>query len=285
MKKVNITFEFFPPKIQTAAIQLRDTATILAQLKPEFFSVTFGAGGSTRDGSIETIQMLQTETKIPVAPHLSCIGSNRETIIEILDSYKAMGLKRIVALRGDLPPGMDPEQSEMRYASDLIKLIRDATGDYFHLEVAAYPEMHPQAVSPAEDIQNLKRKFDAGANSAITQYFFNSDAYFYFLDECAKQNIFNPIIPGIMPITQYTKLQRFSTICGAEIPRWLLKRLESYGDDEESIKAFGLEVVYNLCQHLISGGAPALHFYTLNQAEACVTLLQMLGHGRENFSL
>jgi methylenetetrahydrofolate reductase (NADPH) len=285
MKKVNISFEFFPPKTQTSIIQLRDAATILAQLKPEFFSVTFGAGGSTRDGSIETIKMLQTETKIPIAPHLSCIGSEKTMLLETLQGYQALGLKRIVALRGDLPPGVSPEQSPMRYASDLVDFIRRETGDYFHIEVAAYPEVHPQALSPIDDIQNLKRKFDAGANSAITQYFFNPDAYFYFLDECAKQNIFQPITPGIMPITHYTKLQRFSNICGAEIPRWLSKRLESLGDDEESIKAFGLEVIYNLCQHLISGGAPGLHFYTLNQAEACVTLLQMLGHQQGNFSL
>lgn len=273
-----ISFEFFPPKAQTAAIQLRDTASILANLKPEFFSVTFGAGGSTHDGSLETIRMLQAETAIPVAPHLSCIGTSREYIDGILQIYQAMGLKRIVALRGDLPHDSTTPAGDLSYASDLVAFIRKQTGDYFHIEVAAYPEVHPQASSPAEDILNLKRKFDAGADRAITQYFFNPDAYFYFLDECAKQNIFNPIIPGIMPITQYTKLQRFSSICGAEIPRWLCKRLEAYGDDHESIKAFGLEVIYNLCQHLVAGGAPALHFYTLNQAEACVMLLQMLGH-------
>lgn len=283
--KVNISFEFFPPKTQTALIQLRDTATILAQLKPEFFSVTFGAGGSTHDGSLETIKMLQTETAISVAPHLSCIGAKQSYISEIIQTYLDMGIKRLVALRGDLPQGIDPAEGELLYASDLVRYIRKETGDYFHIEVAAYPEVHPQAFSPADDIINLKRKFDAGADSAITQYFFNPDAYFYFLDECAKQNIFKPIIPGIMPITQYSKLQRFSTICGAEIPRWLCKRLEAYGDDQESIKAFGLEVVYKLCQSLIEGGAPALHFYTLNQAEACVTLLQMLGAKHSTYSL
>jgi methylenetetrahydrofolate reductase (NADPH) len=275
--KATISFEFFPPKAQTAAIQLRDTASILAQLKPGFFSVTFGAGGSTHDGSLEIIRMIQAETSIPVAPHLSCIGTSREYLLDVLRIYKEMGLKRIVALRGDLPHDSATPPGDLTYASDLVAFIRKETGDYFHIEVAAYPEVHPQAISPAEDILNLKRKFDAGANSAITQYFFNPDAYFYFLDECAKQNIFSPIIPGIMPITQYSKLQRFSSVCGAEIPRWLCKRLEAYGDDHESIKAFGLEVIYNLCQHLVAGGAPALHFYTLNQAEACVTLLQMLG--------
>lgn len=278
--KVDISFEFFPPKAQTAVIQLRDTATILAQLKPEFFSVTFGAGGSTHDGSLETIDMLQKETSIPVAPHLSCIGTTRDYLLGVLDIYKMMGVKRIVALRGDMPQGIDKQEGDLRYASDLVAFIRKETGDHFHIEVAAYPEVHPQASSPIDDIQNLKRKFDAGADSAITQYFFNSDAYFYFLDECAKQKIFNPIIPGIMPITQYSKLQRFSSVCGAEIPRWLCKRLEAYGDDQESIKAFGLEVIYNLCQHLVTGGAPALHFYTLNQAEASVTLLQMLGNNQ-----
>lgn len=277
---VNVSFEFFPPKAQTSVIQLRDSATILAQLQPEFFSVTFGAGGTTHDGSLETIGMLQTETKIPVAPHLSCIGTTRDYLQSVLETYKRMGLKRIVALRGDLPHGDVIQTGDLHYASDLVAFIRKETGDHFHIEVAAYPEVHPQASSPVDDIQNLKRKFDAGADSAITQYFFNSDAYFYFLDACAKQNIFNPIIPGIMPITQYTKLQRFSSVCGAEIPRWLCKRLEAYGDDHESIKAFGLEVIYNLCQLLIAGGAPALHFYTLNHAEASVNLLQMLGNNR-----
>lgn len=281
--KVDVSFEFFPPKLQTSVIQLRDTATILEKMQPEFFSVTFGAGGSTRDGSIDTIKLLLSETTIPVAPHLSCISSTKEEIASMLAVYQALGLKRIVALRGDMPS--DAVQSgELRYASDLVDFIRHKTGDYFHIEVAAYPEVHPQATSPADDILSLKRKFDAGANSALTQYFFNPDAYFYFRDECAKLQIFNPIIPGIMPITHFDKLIRFSSVCGAEIPRWLSKRLESYGNDLESIKAFGLEVVYTLCQKLITGGAPGLHFYTLNQAETTVMLLQMMGRDHSDFS-
>lgn len=282
---VNVSFEFFPPKTQTGVIQLRDTATMLTQLKPEFFSVTFGAGGTTHDGTIETIKMLQSETKVPLAPHLSCIGSSFAYIDELLDIYKKMGLKRIVALRGDIPPGFEVKHNDMQYASDLVAYIRKVTGDYFHIEVAAYPEIHPQACSAADDIQNLKRKHEAGADSAITQYFFNPDAYFYFVDACAKEKIFMPIIPGIMPITQYDRLQRFSKVCGAEIPRWLCKRLEAYGDDHESVKAFGAEVVYNLCQRLVAGGVPGLHFYTLNHAEASVMLLQMLGRQGANFSV
>jgi methylenetetrahydrofolate reductase (NADPH) len=283
--KVKVSFEFFPPKTETSMIQLQDTATILAQLQPEFFSVTFGAGGTTHEGTIGTIKMLQAETDLPIAPHLSCIGSSYEYVAELLHTYQSMGLNRIVALRGDLPQNMEIKSSDMRYASDLVAFIRKETGSYFHIEVAAYPEIHPQALTAEDDIQNLKRKRDAGADSAITQYFFNPDAYFYFLDACAKQGIFMPIIPGIMPITQYARLQRFSNVCGAEIPRWLSKRLEAYGDDHESVAAFGAEVVYNLCQRLVAGGAQALHFYTLNQAEPTVRLLQMLGRQGANFAV
>jgi methylenetetrahydrofolate reductase (NADPH) len=282
--KVKVSFEFFPPKSETSVMQLRDSAAILAQMHPEFFSVTFGAGGTTHDGTIETLKMLQSETALPVAPHLSCVGAAKNYVSELLQTYKLMGVDRIVALRGDLPQDVPLKDGDMKYASDLVAFIREQTGDYFHIEVAAYPEIHPQASSPADDIQNLKRKMDAGADSAITQYFFNPDAYFYFVDTCAKQHIDLPIIPGIMPITQYTRLQRFSNVCGAEIPRWLSKRLEAYGDDHESVKAFGAEVVYNLCQRLVVGGAPGLHFYTLNQADPTVMLLQMLGIRGSNFS-
>lgn len=281
--KINVSFEFFPPKAAHGMMQLRDTAVILEKMQPAFFSVTFGAGGSTKDGSLETIQSLQAETKTPIAPHLSCIASTTADISAMLQIYQVLGLKRIVALRGDAPLHQE-KKGELHYASDLVAYIRKQTGDHFYIEVAAYPEVHPEANSPAEDIQSLKRKFDAGANSALTQYFFNPDAYFYFRDQCAKQHIFNPIIPGIMPITNYEKLMRFSNVCGAEIPRWLSKRLASYGDDGESVKAFGLEVVYNLCQKLIVGGAPALHFYTLNQAEITVRLLQMMGRDHSDFS-
>lgn len=271
-----ISFEFFPPKTPEGSTRLYNTAQTLAKWQPDFFSVTFGAGGSTRSGTIETVSTLLRDTKISVAPHLSCVGASREELAAVLAQYKIMGVKRIVALRGDLPSGM-AVSGEFKFASQLVALIRELSGDYFHIEVAAYPEIHPQAKSVQDDVLNLMRKYQAGANSAITQYFFNADAYFYYMEQCRALNIDLPIIPGIMPITQYTKLARFSDTCGAEIPRWIRKRLESYGDDLEAIKAFGLEVVYQLCQNLISGGAPGLHFYTLNKAEAAVDLMNQLG--------
>lgn len=270
-----ISFEFFPPKTPDGMANLQATAQSLANLKPDYFSMTFGAGGSTREGTLGSVAMLQEKTTIPVAPHIACTGLNRKEITHILLKYKADGVKRIVALRGDIPSGMG-RSGEVRYASELVSLIREVTGDHFHIEVAAYPECHPQAKNAQDDVLNLKRKVAAGANSAITQYFFNPDAYFYFLDACAKQQIFIPVVPGIMPITQFSKLQRFSELCGAEIPRWLCKQLETYADDQESIAAFGLEVVYNLCQRLIAGGAPGLHFYTLNRGDVCMTLLANL---------
>lgn len=275
-KSLTISFEFFPPKTNEGVAHLREAALQLTDNHPDFFSVTFGAGGSTREGTVETTKLLQKITPTTVAPHLACIGATRFEICDMLDIYKNIGIKRIVALRGDLPSGM-VQAGEFRYASDLVELIRKETGNYFNIEVAAYPEVHPQSQNSNTDMLSLKKKFEAGANSAITQYFFNPDAYFYFLDECLKNNILLPIIPGIMPITQFTKLVRFSNVCGAEIPRWLYKRLENYGDDIESIKSYGAEVVYNLCQTLIEGGAPGLHFYTLNRAEASLKLLQLLG--------
>lgn len=271
-----ISFEFFPPKTAEGVQHLYDTALTLAEWNPHFFSVTFGAGGSTRDGTIETVNMLQHNTPILVAPHLACIGSHREEIVEILHNYQAMGVRRVVALRGDLPSGMG-QAGEFKYASELVALIREISGDYFHIEVAAYPEIHPQAMNAKDDVLNLKRKYEAGANSAITQYFFSPDAYFYYLDDCQKLGIDLPITPGIMPITQFSKLARFSDMCGADIPRWIRKRLESYGDDIQSIRMFGIEVVYQLCQRLLQGGAPGLHFYTLNKAEVTVDLIDMLG--------
>jgi methylenetetrahydrofolate reductase (NADPH) len=274
-QRTNISFEFFPPKTPEGQNNLQATALALADAHPEFFSVTFGAGGSTREGTIDTLKMLQEKTSIPVTPHLACIGSSREEIIEILECYKSLGVTRLVALRGDLPSGMG-QGGEFRYASELVALIREQMPDQFHIEVAAYPEFHPQAQNALADLMHFKQKVVAGANSAITQYFFNPDAYFYFRDLCAKHEIFIPITPGIMPITHFSKLVRFSDMCGAEIPRWIRKRLESYGDDLEAIQAFGLEVVYDLCQRLLSGGAPGLHFYTLNHAEASLTLLKML---------
>lgn len=271
----SISFEFFPPKSQEGKEKLFGTAAKLAQTFPQFFSVTFGAGGSTQEGTIETVKNLQESMDIPVAPHLTCIGASREEINETLSRYQALGVRRLVALRGDLPSGMG-QSGDFRYASDLIELIRETTGDYFHIEVAAYPEFHPQANSALNDVLNLKRKIEAGANGAITQYFFNPDAYFYFLDYCADFGITLPIVPGIMPISQFSKLQRFSELCGAEIPRWLRERFEAYGNDEESARKFGFEVVHKLCEQLLAGGAPGLHFYTLNHSELCLELLKEL---------
>lgn len=276
MNAFNISFEFFPPKTPEGHNNFCDSAVKLSTLAPQFFSVTFGAGGSTREGTIHSIKKLQELTHTPAAPHISCIGSTATDIVTLLEEYKSLDVNRLVALRGDLPSGMG-QAGELRFATDLVELIRKTTGTHFHIEVAAYPEFHPQAQSAVDDILNLKRKIDAGANSAITQYFYNPDAYFYYIDHCAKLGIFAPIVPGIMPITQFARLIRFSDQCGAEVPRWIRKRLESYSDDIESIKSFGFEVVHDLCQRLISGGAPGLHFYTLNQSETSLALVKMLG--------
>lgn len=270
-----ISFEFFPPKTPEGMERLQEAAKLLAKYNPNFFSVTFGAGGSTREGTLHVVEMLMKETGLEVAPHISCVGASAEEIISILGDYKQLGIKRLVALRGDLPSGMG-HSGELRFASELVELIRKETGEYFHIEVAAYPEFHPQALNVFDDILNLKRKYEAGANSAITQYFFNPDAYFYFLDDCAKIDINMPIVPGIMPITQFARLARFSDACGAEIPRWLRKRLESYSDDMESIRQFGVEYVSRLCELLIAGGAPGLHFYTLNRADETIRILDSL---------
>lgn len=270
-----LSFEFFPPKTTEGVQRLLQSAKAFDPLTPDFFSVTFGAGGSTRDGTFEMVKMLQTESRTDIVPHLSCIGFNRDELLEIIREYQSLGVTRIVALRGDLPSGMC-STGEFKYASELVELIREATGDYFHIEVAAYPECHPHAKHAHADIINLKRKVDAGANSAITQYFYNPDAYFYFRDACERSGINVPIVPGIMPILHFSKLMRFSESCGAEIPRWLYKRLEAYGDDVESIRQFGLDVVQHLCQRLIEGGAPGLHFYTLNHAELALEIIERL---------
>lgn len=269
------SMEFFPPKTPEGAAKLRETRKQLAQLKPKFFSVTFGAGGSTRDRTLETVLEIQNEG-LSAAPHLSCIGSTQENIREILQTYKSNGIRHIVALRGDLPSGVaDP--GEFRYANELVAFIRKETGDWFEIEVAAYPEVHPQARDYRQDLLNFKRKVDAGANAAITQYFFNADAYFNFLEECQALGIDIPIVPGIMPISNYSQLARFSAMCGAEIPRWLAKKLESYYDDTASIKAFGLDFMTELCDRLLANDAPGLHFYTLNQAGLTSILWQRLG--------
>jgi methylenetetrahydrofolate reductase (NADPH) len=269
------SFEFFPPKTPEGMDKLRATRQQLAQLKPKFFSVTFGAGGSTRDRTLETVLEIQREGH-DAAPHLSCVGSTQENIREILGQYKKNGIKHIVALRGDLPSGM-VGAGEFRYANELVEFIRKETGDHFQIEVAAYPEFHPQAPTVRDDLLNFKRKVEAGANSAITQYFFNADAYFNFLDECEALGVDIPVVPGIMPITNYTQLARFSDACGAEIPRWIRLKLQGYGDDTASIRAFGLDVVTALCDKLLRHGAPGLHFYTLNQAGPISTVWQRLG--------
>ena len=269
------SFEFFPPKTPEGIEKLRATRRQLAQLKPMFFSVTFGAGGSTRDRTLDTVLEIQRAGFL-AAPHLSCIASTRSDIAATLDLYKANGIRHIVALRGDLPSGL-AAFGELRYASELVAFIREKTGDWFTIEVACYPEMHPQARSPQDDVRNFKQKVDAGANSAITQYFFNADSYFRFIDECEAAGIDLPIVPGIMPISNFSQLARFSDACGADIPRWIRLRLQSFGDDVASIRAFGLDVVTELCDRLLSAGAPGLHFYTLNQAGLTSTIWQRLG--------
>lgn len=268
-----ISFEFFPAKTDAGSTKLLQAAKALADTcQPSFFSCTYGAGGSTRDRTFETVLQLIEQTHISTAPHLSCIGDTKESLKKLLQDYQAQGINRIVALRGDLPSGMGSSSGELLYASELVEFIRNETGDYFHIEVAAYPEMHPQAVSFDQDIKHFINKIKKGADSAITQYFFNADSYFYFRDKLDKAGINIPIIPGIMPITNYSKLARFSDACGAELPRWIRKQLEAYGDDIESIKAFGAEVITRLCERLLAEEVPGLHFYTLNQAEACLAI-------------
>lgn len=267
--------EFFPPKTAKGVENLRKTLTELATLNPAYFSVTFGAGGSTQEGTFDTVKEIQ-EKGYTAAPHLSCIGSTQENIRELLNKYIEIGVNRIVALRGDMPSGMR-ETGEFRYANELVEFIRSETDDHFHIEVAAYPEFHPQAASAQMDMENFARKVNGGANAAITQYFYNADAYFRFVDDCEKLGINIPIIPGIMPITNYSSLKRFSAMCGAEIPRWIEKRLSGYGDDKRSIIAFGEEVVTELCRKLLDNGAPGLHFYTMNQTGPTRTLWHNLG--------
>jgi methylenetetrahydrofolate reductase (NADPH) len=271
----SFSFEFFPPQTPEGVEKLRATRKQLALLKPEFFSVTFGAGGSTQDRTMETIRQIHAEGH-DAAPHLSCVGSTRDNIRALLFAYRDMGIKRIVALRGDLPSGMG-SIGEFQYANELVSFIRAETGEHFHIEVAAYPEFHPQAKSPREDMVNFKRKVMAGANSALTQYFYNADGYFRFVEECRKLGVTAPIVPGIMPIVKFSQLARFSDACGAEIPRWMRKTLESYGDDTASVQAFGLDVVTQLCERLLAGGAPGLHFYTLNQSGPSLEICKRLG--------
>ena len=266
--------EYFPPKDDAARDKLRDTTRELALIKPKFFSVTYGAGGSTQAGTYETVKWIK-EQGLDAAPHISCVGATRATIVEQLKRYQALNVKRIVALGGDLPSGM-ASPGEFRHANQLVEIIRQETGDWFHIEVAAYPEMHPRATSFEDDLKYFKQKVTAGANSALTQYFYSVDAYTRFVDECVKLGLELPIVPGIMPITNYKQLARFSDACGAEIPRWIRKRLEGFGDDLESLRAFGLDVTVQLCEKLLAAGAPGLHFYTMNRTEPTRTLWNLL---------
>jgi len=274
METHNFSIEFFPPKTPEGAEKLRVTRRKLAELNPKYFSVTFGAGGTTQQGTLDTVLDIMADGHL-AAPHLSCIGATRDSIRAILQQFQAQGIRRLVALRGDLPSGYGGA-GELRYANELVEFIRAETGDWFHIEVAAYPEVHPQARSPQDDLLNFERKIKAGANSAITQYFYNADAYFQFVDNAQQQGIDVPIVAGIMPITNYTQLMRFSDMCGAEIPRWVRLKLASFGDDSASIKAFGLDVVTSLCERLLAGGAPGLHFYSMNQAVATTAIWQRL---------
>jgi len=268
----SFSFELFPPKTDAGMDKLKANVTRLNALGPEYFSVTYGAGGSTRERTFATVDWLR-EQGIDTAPHLSCIGATPGEILDILNRYRNQGIHRVVALRGDLPSGAGlGGLGELRYANELVALIRADFGDAFHIEVAAYPEVHPQAPNANVDLDNFQRKVEAGADAAITQYFYNPDAYFHFVDRCRDRDIGIPIVPGIMPITNYTQLARFSDACGAEIPRWIRKRLEGYGDDIDSIRAFGHEVVSALCRRLLDGGAPGLHFYTMNQADPALAI-------------
>lgn len=270
----NFSIEFYPPKTVEGADKLRLARAKLAQLDPKYFSVTFGAGGSTQQGTLDTVLEIMGEGHT-AAPHLSCVGGSRQSIRDILQQFKSQGIRRLVALRGDLPSGYGGA-GEFRYANELVEFIRAETGDWFHIEVAAYPEVHPQARSPQDDLQNFARKVQSGADAAITQYFYNADAYFAFMDQVTALGIDVPVVPGIMPIINYTQLMRFSDMCGAEIPRWVRLKLASFGDDSASIKAFGLDVVTHLCERLLAGGAPGLHFYSMNQAAPTTAVWQRL---------
>lgn len=272
---IPISFEFFPPKTDVGAQKLQEVFGQLQPLHPAYFSVTYGAGGSTRERTLATIDALHDQGT-PIAPHLSCVGDSKARIAELLDRYQAMGIRRLVALRGDLPSGQ-VGWGELPYAVDLVRFVREHSGEHFEIEVAAYPEMHPQAPGYAQDVQHLIAKFDAGAGSALTQFFFNPDSYFHLLDAVQRAGVFKPIIPGIMPITNASNLIRFADSCGADIPRWIRRQLMDFGDDSASIRAFGHDVVIKLCERLLAGGAPGLHFYTMNQTEPTRALVQELG--------
>ncbi len=269
------SFELFPPKTDEGMQKLHTTVEKLSAVHPAYFSVTYGAGGSTQERTFATVEWLRSQG-IETAPHLSCIGSYKGEVLEILHKFQEQGIKRLVALRGDMPSGMG-EPGDFRYANELVEFIRAETGDHFHLEVAAYPEFHPQAPSAKADLENFARKVKAGADGAITQYFYNADAYYRFIESCEQLGVDIPVLPGIMPIANFSQLARFSDACGAELPRWLRKRMEDYGDDLESQRAYGLEVVTELCRQLLEMGAPGLHFYTMNQSGLPLTIWKNLG--------
>jgi len=276
MTRIPVSLEFFPPKTDEQKATLEAALPKLKTLKPEYVSVTFGAGGSTLSYTPETVRHLRDEHGLDAAPHLSCMGGTREEIRKLLEQYKAMGCRRIVALRGDLPSGM-AGYGDFRYASELVQFIRSEADGFFHIEVACYPEMHPQAGDADADLKNFVAKIKAGADGAITQYFYNADAYFRFVEDVRKLGVTVPIVPGIMPISQYSQLRRFSEMCGAEIPRWIAKRLEAFRDDADSIREFGADVVAQLCEKLIAGGVPGIHFYTLNRAKATLAICERIG--------
>ena len=273
--RVPISFEFYPPKTDEQRLQLDRTAARLKSHSPEYVSCTFGAGGSTLSYTPETVQRLREHHGLDAAPHVSCMGGTREELRQLLKLYRALGCKRIVALRGDLPSGM-ARMGDFRFASDLVSFIREEHDGFFHIEVGCYPEMHPQAEDAFADLRHFKAKADAGADGAITQYFYNADAYFRFVDDARKLGVDLPIVPGIMPISNFSQLRRFSEACGAEIPRWIGKRMLAYGDDAESIRAFAADFVADLCDRLVDGGAPSLHFYTLNLSKPTLNVLERL---------
>ncbi|WP_020651086.1 methylenetetrahydrofolate reductase [NAD(P)H] [Solimonas variicoloris] len=279
MSTIHFSFELFPPRTPEGSAKLPATVARLAALQPAFFSVTYGAGGSDQDGTYGTVCQVVAQTGIETAPHLTCVGSTRDKIAALLDRYQAAGVRRIVALRGDLPATATSASApgEFHYANELVAFIRETHGDAFQLEVAAYPEMHPQARDPVQDFESFRRKVEAGAHGAVTQYFYNADAYFDFVARCERANLRVPVVAGVMPITNYAQLMRFSAACGAEIPRWIRLRLEALQDDKPALLDFGLDVVTRLCETLLKNGAPGIHFYTLNQAEPTLRLWKNLG--------
>ena len=279
MASPSISFEFFPPRTDEQRLVLASTWQKLAPLGPEYLSVTFGAGGSTLDATRETVQALMAATRVPIAPHISCMAQSESVLRTLLRGYREEGVDRLVVLRGDRPDGLSGS-GPFQYANELVAFIRREFGEAFHIEVACYPEFHPESGSPDNDLLHFKQKVEAGADGAITQYFYNADGYFRLLDDCARLGIDIPITPGIMPITNYSQLSKFSAMCGAEIPRWIRRRLEGFGQDGAAIRAFGLDVVSALCERLLEGGAPGLHIYTLNRANASLLLWQRLNRGR-----